>query len=54
MCKFPLTKPTGAIELVMALSPERNDVVKTEFLDFIRSKKKRIRSSLKVESGIGF
>lgn len=46
----PLTKPTGTIELVMAWSPERDDVVKTAFLDFIRSKKKFIRSSLKVES----
>jgi DNA-binding transcriptional LysR family regulator len=46
----PLTKPTGSIELVMAWSPERDDVVKTAFLDFIRSKKKLIRSSLKVES----
>jgi DNA-binding transcriptional LysR family regulator len=46
----PLTKPTGAIELVMAWSPEREDVTKTAFLDFIRSKKKLIRSSLKVES----
>jgi DNA-binding transcriptional LysR family regulator len=44
-----LTKPTGTIELVMAWSPERDDVVKTAFLDFIRSKKKSIRSSLKVE-----
>jgi DNA-binding transcriptional LysR family regulator len=46
----PLTKPTGAIELAMAWSPERNDVVKTAFLDFVRSKKKLIRSSLKVQS----
>jgi DNA-binding transcriptional LysR family regulator len=46
----PLTKPTGTIELVMAWSPERDDVVKTAFLDFIRSKKKFIRSSLKIES----
>jgi DNA-binding transcriptional LysR family regulator len=46
----PLTKPTGTIEMVMAWSPERNDVVKTAFLDFIRSKKKLIRSSLKVEA----
>ena len=46
----PLTKPTGTIELIMAWSPERDDVVKTAFLDFIRSKKKLIQSSLKVES----
>jgi DNA-binding transcriptional LysR family regulator len=46
----PLTKPTGSIELVMAWSPERDDVVKTAFLDFIRRKRKLIRSSLKVES----
>jgi DNA-binding transcriptional LysR family regulator len=46
----PLTKPTGTIDLVMAWSPEREDVAKTAFLDFIRSKKKLIRSSLKVES----
>jgi DNA-binding transcriptional LysR family regulator len=46
----PLTKPTGTIELVMAWSPERDDVVKTAFLNFVRSKKKFIRSSLKVES----
>jgi DNA-binding transcriptional LysR family regulator len=46
----PLTKPTGAIGLVMAWSPERSDLVKTEFLDFIRSKKNLIQSSLKVES----
>ena len=45
-----LTKPTAAIELVMAWSPERVDVTKTAFLDFIRSRKKLIRSSLKVES----
>jgi hypothetical protein len=38
------------IEWVMAWSPEREDVVKTEFLDFIRGKKKFIRSSLKVEA----
>jgi DNA-binding transcriptional LysR family regulator len=44
----PLTKPTGMVEWVMAWSPERDDVVKTAFLDFIRSKKKLIRSSLKV------
>ena len=55
-CRFsdlafcPITKPTGTIELVMAWSPERDDAVKTAFLDFIRSKKKLIRSSLKVES----
>jgi len=47
----PLTKPTGTIGLVMAWSPERDNVVKTAFLDFIRSKKKLIRSSLKVCSG---
>jgi hypothetical protein len=29
----------ATIELVMAWSPEREDVVKTTFLDFIRSKK---------------
>jgi DNA-binding transcriptional LysR family regulator len=46
----PLTKPTEMIEWVMAWSPEREDVVKTEFLDFIRSKKKFIRSPLKVET----
>jgi DNA-binding transcriptional LysR family regulator len=46
----PLTKPTGTIELVMAWSPEREDASKTAFLDFIRSKKKLIRSSLKVKS----
>jgi DNA-binding transcriptional LysR family regulator len=46
----PLTRPTGTIEFVIAWSPERNDVVKTAFLDFIRSKKKLIRSSLRVES----
>jgi DNA-binding transcriptional LysR family regulator len=46
----PLTKPTGMIELVMAWSPERDDAAKTAFLDFIRSKKKLIRSSLKVQS----
>jgi DNA-binding transcriptional LysR family regulator len=46
----PLTKPTGTIELVMAWSPEREDVAKSAFLDFIRGKKKLIRSSLKVES----
>jgi hypothetical protein len=34
----------------MAWSPEREDASKTAFLDFIRSKKKLIRSSLKVES----
>jgi DNA-binding transcriptional LysR family regulator len=45
----PLTKPTGTIELVMAWSPDRDDVVKTAFLDFIRNKKKFIRSSLKFE-----
>jgi DNA-binding transcriptional LysR family regulator len=41
----PLTRPTGMIEWVMAWSPEREDVVKTAFLDFIRSKKKLMRSS---------
>ena len=46
----PLTKPTGMIEWVIAWSPERHDVVKTAFLDFIRSKKKLIRSSIKVQS----
>jgi DNA-binding transcriptional LysR family regulator len=46
----PITKPSGTLEVVMAWSPERDDVVKTAFLDFIRSKKKLIRSSLKVES----
>jgi DNA-binding transcriptional LysR family regulator len=46
----PLTKPTGTMDLVIAWSPEREDVTKTAFLDFIRSKKKLIRSSLKVES----
>jgi DNA-binding transcriptional LysR family regulator len=46
----PLTRPTGSIELDIAWSPERDDVVKTAFLDFIRSKKKLIRSSLKVEA----
>jgi DNA-binding transcriptional LysR family regulator len=46
----PLTKPTDTIELVMAWSPEREDVIKTAFLDFVRSKKKFIRGSLEVES----
>jgi DNA-binding transcriptional LysR family regulator len=45
----PLTKPTGTMDLVIAWSREREDVMKTAFLDFIRSKKKLIRSSLKVE-----
>jgi DNA-binding transcriptional LysR family regulator len=35
-----LTKPTGTIELIMAWSPERDDVLETAFLNFIRSKKK--------------
>jgi DNA-binding transcriptional LysR family regulator len=46
----PLTRPTGTIEFVIAWSPERDDVLKTAFLDFIRGKKKLIRSSLKVEA----
>jgi DNA-binding transcriptional LysR family regulator len=45
----PLTKSAGTIELVMAWSSERDDVAKTAFLDFIRSKREFIRSSLRVE-----
>jgi hypothetical protein len=46
-----LRSKRGAIELVMASSPERDDAVETAFLDFIRSRRKLIRSTLKGESG---
>jgi hypothetical protein len=35
-----LTEPTRTVELFIALSPVRSDMVKTVFLDFSRSKKK--------------
>ncbi|MGB6132401.1 MAG: LysR substrate-binding domain-containing protein [Acidobacteriaceae bacterium] len=43
----PLTEPRGTIELVMAWSPEREGAVQKAFLDFVRSKKKSIRSSIR-------
>ncbi|HEX4066992.1 MAG TPA: LysR substrate-binding domain-containing protein [Acidobacteriaceae bacterium] len=43
----PLTEPQGAIELVMAWSPEREGAVKTAFLDFVRARKEIIRGSLR-------
>jgi DNA-binding transcriptional LysR family regulator len=41
----PLTAPQGAIELVMAWSPEREGAVKTAFLDFVRARKEIIRGA---------
>jgi DNA-binding transcriptional LysR family regulator len=45
----PLAGPVGAVELVMAWSPEREGAVQKAFLDFIRNKKALIRNSLKIE-----
>ena len=45
----PLTGPVGAVELVMAWSPEREGAAQKAFLDFIRSKKALIQSSFKNE-----
>jgi DNA-binding transcriptional LysR family regulator len=45
----PLMTPKGAIELVMAWSPDRIGAAQKAFLDFVRSNKKLIRSSLKIE-----
>lgn len=43
----PLTEPRGTVELVMAWSPEREGAVQKAFLDFVRSRKKFIRSSIR-------
>ncbi len=40
---------SGGVELVMAWSPDRIGAVQKAFLDFMRSKRKFIRSSLKIE-----
>jgi DNA-binding transcriptional LysR family regulator len=42
----PITDPACGIDLVMAWSPKREGGTHKSFLDFIRSKKKFIRSSL--------
>jgi DNA-binding transcriptional LysR family regulator len=44
----PLIDPGGGIDLVMAWSPKREGETHKSFLDFMRSKKKFIRSSLKI------
>jgi DNA-binding transcriptional LysR family regulator len=44
----PLIDPRGGIDLVMAWSPNREGETHKSFLDFMRSKKKFIRSSLKI------
>jgi DNA-binding transcriptional LysR family regulator len=43
----PLIDPGGGIDLIMAWSPNREGETHRSFLDFMRSKKKLIRSSLK-------
>jgi hypothetical protein len=45
----PLIDPVGGIKLVMTWSPEREGEVQKSFLDFMRSKKKLIRRTLKIE-----
>jgi DNA-binding transcriptional LysR family regulator len=45
----PLIDPAGGIKLVMAWSPEREGELHRSFLDFMRSNKNLIRSSLKIE-----
>jgi len=42
----PLIDPVGGIELVMTRSPNREGETHRSFLDFVRSKKHFIRSSL--------
>lgn len=44
----PLIDPAGSLDLVMAWSPKREGETHKSFLDFMRSKKKFIRSSLKI------
>jgi DNA-binding transcriptional LysR family regulator len=41
----PLTEPTGAVELVMAWSPEHEGAVQRAFLEFMRLNKNLIRKS---------
>lgn len=43
----PITEPVSRIELVMAWSPEREGEVQRAFLNFMRRKKKVLRSSFK-------
>jgi DNA-binding transcriptional LysR family regulator len=45
----PLLEPVGGIKLIMAWSPERESEVQRAFLDFIRSRKKLIRDSLRLQ-----
>ena len=44
----PLIDPVGGIDLVMAWSPNREGEIQKSFLDFMRSKKKVIRSSVNI------
>jgi DNA-binding transcriptional LysR family regulator len=44
-----LIEPAGGIKLVMAWSPKREGEIQKSFLEFMRGKKKFIRSSLKIE-----
>lgn len=44
----PLIDPGGGIDLVMAWSPNREGEIQKSFLDFMRSKKKVIRSSVNI------
>jgi len=44
----PLTGPVGAVELVMAWSPEREGAVQKAFLDFMRDKKELVQRSVEV------
>lgn len=45
----PLTEPCGAIELVMAWSPEREGGIQKAFLEFIRKKRELIQSSVRFD-----
>jgi DNA-binding transcriptional LysR family regulator len=45
----PLTEPTGAVELVMAWSAEREGAVQRALLEFVRRHKELIQKSLKLD-----
>lgn len=49
LCFSPLTEPFGAVELIMAWSPEREGALQNAFLDFIRARKKGIQNSIGTE-----
>jgi DNA-binding transcriptional LysR family regulator len=44
----PIIDPGGGLDLVMAWSPKRERETHKSFLDFMRGKKKFIRSSLEI------